>query len=247
MASGWANGLPRVKVARTDSPKRVTFIYPYYDSPRFLADQIARWGAYPDDLRLFLSAIIVDDGSPIPATLPPRLPFQVRLFRINVDVPWNWLAARNIGAHHTAEGWSLWTDMDHVVPTETAQALVWGSHDPMIVYTFSRREHTGELVAPHSASFFMTRSLFWTIGGYDEGLSGHYGTDGDFRRRVAKHAQIRVLTDALVRYEYVADASSSRYRRKLPEDAAAVQRLVKARTPDWRPKVLSFPYEEVSC
>ena len=82
------------------------------------------------------------------------------------------------------------TDIDHVLPASTAQALIYGQHDPKVVYAFSRIEHTGEKVNPHSASFLMTKKMFWKIGGYDEELSGHYGTDGDYRRRLATKAGI---------------------------------------------------------
>ncbi len=245
MASRWADGLRRVKVAR-GTPKHVTVIYPYYMNAQFFAHQVAGWMKYPDDVCAWASIIVVDDGSPAPAKRPPDLPVQLQMFRIQEDRRWNWLAARNIGAHHAPEGWILLTDMDHVVTAETMHALIYGIHDPRVVYALSRNEHTGEAIQPHSASFLMTRQMFWAIGGYDEALSGHYGTDGEFRRRIVKHAPIHVLTDALVRYEHVDDASTTRYLRKQPEDAAVAD-IIKSRTSDWRPKVLSFPYQEVTC
>ncbi len=248
MASAWAKGLPIVTVPTSTSPKSLTLVYPYYESPRFLARQFAHWWSYPDALRRwFVSAIVVDDGSPTRAEPPLVQPFPIRIFRIGVDVPWNWLAARNIGAHHAADGWLLLTDMDHLVPAETIGRLVWGQHDPKVVYAFSRRESTGEVIAPHSASFFLTRELFWRIGGYDETLSGYYGTDGDFRKRLAAVAPCHVLADPLIRYEFVEDASTTKYLRKQPSDALAVKRLKSLREPGWRPKVLTFPYQEVTC
>lgn len=245
MASKWANNLPVVTVRMTDRPKRVTFVYPYYASPIFLGAQDLEWRKYASDLTAHLAIVVVDDGSPRPAQ-KPDLPF-CRLFRIEIDLPWNWLAARNIGAHHAEAGWLLLTDMDHVVPDRTLRSLIYGKHDPKIVYAFRREEHTGELIPPHSASFFLTRDLFWRIGGYDEALSGHYGTDGEFRKRLRKFARVQVLTDPLIRYEYVGDSSTTRYARKRPEDALAVKQLVAARGPGWRPKVLSFPYREVTA
>lgn len=244
----WCAHLPTVPVPRGAAPKSVTLVYPYYCNARFLDHQLAGWRALPADVRARLSAVIVDDGSPEhPAAdvmAVGERPFPIRLFRVDVDVRWNWLAARNIGLHHADAGWVLVTDMDHVVPEATLRAVITGEHDPGVIYAFSRVEHTGAPATPHSASFLLTRAMFWAVGGYDEALSGHYGTDGDWRRRCAAVAPMQVLSDVLVRHEFVEDASTTRYLRKQPEDAA-VRSIIAARGKHWRPRTLSFPYHEV--
>jgi hypothetical protein len=244
--SGWARELPIVQIKTADQPKPVTLILPYYESPEFFKVQCEHLRHLPSDLAPYLTVIVVDDGSP---TKPLRLPDQpltckVRAFRIERDVPWNWLAARNIGAHYAADGWLLLTDMDHVVPNETLHAMVFGAHDPSIVYAFHRSEHTGVVANPHSASFFMTREMFWRIGGYDEALSGPYGTDGVYRRELAKHARITLMSHQLIRHEYQGDSSTTEYLRKQPQDAA-VKALVAKRGKGCKSRVLSFPYHEV--
>jgi hypothetical protein len=240
----WCEGIPVVK-PKTGALKPVTLVFPYYENPSFLETQAEQWRAYPGDLLERLTVIVVDDGSPAPCVKPAGVPCAVRLFRIGVDIRWNWLAARNIGAFHAAPGWLLLTDMDHVVPAETLRLAMAGELDPSVVYVFGRREHTGERVTPHSASFLLTRHLFWKIGGYDESLSGLYGTDGDWRRRVLHVAPFRRLDADLVRHEYVGDSSTMRYLRKQPEDAQ-VKARVSQRKPGWRPLTLSFPYHEVA-
>jgi hypothetical protein len=240
----WCRNMPTVTVPPGDTPKAVTLVIPYYQNPLFLRQQVAGWDTYASLVRPHVSVIVVDDGSPEPATLPADAPLPMRLFRIGVDVRWNWLAARNIGMHHAADGWCLLTDMDHVVPAETMRAVVYGRHDPSVIYAFSRQEHTGAAAAPHSASFLMTREMFWRVGGYDEALSGHYGTDGDWRRRCAAVAPMHVLSDVLIRHEYQQDSSTTRYKRKQPEDAA-VRGIIAKRSKGWKPKTLSFPYQEV--
>lgn len=245
MASRWADGLPRETIPMTLIPKPVTVIYPYYDNAGFFRRQLDLWASYPLDLRAQLHVIVVDDGSTIPAYVPVTYPVPLRLFRIEVDVRWNWLAARNIGAYHAAATWLVLTDMDHQIPEATLRHLIYGQHDPRRVYAFSRAEHDGRPVTPHSASFFLTRDLFWTIGGYDEALSGYYGTDGEFRRRVQAQAMIGILPDVLIRYEQIGDSSTIRYGRKERRDTH-VRTLIASRKPGWRPKVLSFPYHEVT-
>lgn len=245
----WCANLPIVTVPRAATPKPITLVMPYYENSRFLETQVAHWWSLPPDVRARTSAIVVDDGSPeYPAetVLAGRtLPFPIRLFRIDVDVRWNWLAARNVGLHHAGPGWVLVTDMDHVVPEATARAVIEGAHAPVVIYAFSRVEHTGAPAPPHSASFLLTKAMFWKVGGYDEQLSGCYGTDGDWRRRCAATAPMQVLTDTLVRHEFVQDSSTTRYLRKQPEDAR-VRQLIAARGKHWSPRVLSYPYREVA-
>lgn len=225
----------------------VTFVYPYYENPKFLARQLSIWSSYPDDVRRRIHVIVVDDGSPSSPAVDVigshRVDIDLRLFRIDVDVRWNWLAARNIGAYHANDGWLVMTDMDHVVEPQLARFLVEGAFDPGVIYRFSRCEYTGLPVHPHPNSMLMMRSMFWRIGGYDEALSGHYGTDGDWRRRCAATAPVKTLRWALIRYEYVDDSSTTAYKRKQPEDAGK-KAVIAKRGKGWRPKTLSFPYHE---
>jgi glycosyltransferase involved in cell wall biosynthesis len=231
-------------------PKPVTFIYPYFDNPLFLRRQIDQWLAYGERLHSWIRFIVVDDASPTTSAEDVvkhlSLPFNLRVFRIGRNVRWNWLAARNIGAHHAEDGWILLTDMDHMVPLATAESAVYGAHDPEIAYAFSRVEHFGEVVAPHSASWLMTKALFWQVGGYDERLSGHYGTDGMYRRRLMASAPAVVLRNRLVRYEYVEDASTPREQQQKIEDAAKLKAIVASLPAHSAPRTLSFPYREVA-
>jgi len=249
--STWAKDLPIVTVPQRAEPKPLTFVVPYYENPRFLRQQVAWWSTYPEHLRKQITAIIVDDGSPIrhaaDVLRDVAHPFPIRLFRITVDVPWNWIGARNIAMSQAAEGWCLLTDIDHVVPQTTADAVLYGQHDPSVIYGFSRLEHTGQKIHPHPNSWLMTTEMFWRVGGYDETISGAYGSDGDWRRRCAATAPMHILSDRLIRHEYQGDSSTTTYKRKRPEDLAAVRAVVAARGEGWTPKVLSFPYEELAC
>lgn len=244
MKRAWCSHLHIAKVEAAFDPNRVTLVLPFYCNHEFIKTQVGSWQAWPQEVREHVEVVVVDDGSPKP--LPPLsvAGVRVRQFQIEVDRRWNWLAARNIGAHHAAGEWLLLTDMDHLVPDETMDAAIYAQLDPTVVYAFQRKEHTGERISPHSASFLMTKHLFWKIGGYDECLSGFYGSDGDWRRRMAKHALIEILPFSLIRHEYVGDSSTVRYKRKQPEDSA-VSRIVAARGKHWTPKTLSFPYHEV--
>lgn len=240
--------MPVVDVPQGATPKAVTFIVPYYLNPNFLQRQIAWWCQYPESVRAHVSAIIADDCSPVPAVLPSQRPFPIRLLRMEKDYRWGWPCARNRAAHEAPDTWLLLTDMDHVVPPSTAEALVFGKHDPERIYVFSRIETTGEKLAPHPNSFLMTRDMFWRVGGYDERFLGHYGNDGRYRRRCAKTTQILVLRDRLIRHEHVGDASTPEhvYARKQPLDANA-KRIEAAIPKGAPPKTLTVPWHEVTA
>ena len=240
----WCRDCKTVNVVAGNTPRRVTLVLPFYENHGFILKQAEQWASWPKSLRDHVEVIVVDDGSPRPLQLDSVEGVRVRQFRIEQDVRWNWLAARNIGAHQAAGEWLLMTDMDHLVPWTTLDVVMYAQLDPKVVYAFQRYEHTGEQIHPHSASFLMTRDMFWQIGGYDEALSGHYGTDGEYRRRLATKASIQILPVPLVRHEYVGDSSTVTYKRKQPQDAA-VRRLVAARGKSWTPKTLSFAYHEV--
>lgn len=250
-APGWDDA--RLIKLEPGEPKPVNLVWPYYENPQTLSDQLGRLALLPHSIKAHLSVIVVDDGSPDhPAEAIARQALDqlelppLRLFRLAVDIRWNWLAARNVAMYHAPEGWSALTDIDHAWPSETLAGLVGDRHDPRCIYRFQRRElKSGAPLLPHPNSFFITKETFWKVGGYDEELSGFYGTDGDWRRRCAAAATILTLPDFLERNEHDRDSSTVRYLRKQPIDAGK-KAIIRKRGKGWRPRVLSFPYAEVA-
>lgn len=247
MGAPGCDDAPLIEVPLGNSAKSFTLIMPYYENPKWFRKQVMHLEKMWQHRRMF-ETIVVDDGSPdnpakdvLKGLLWPK---WFKMFRLEVDIRWNWLAARNIGAHHANDGWLLLTDIDHVLPPQTLDTLVLGRHDPSIIYRFSREEHTGEKIHPHPNSWFMTKEMYWKIGGYDERMVGYYGSDGYYRRRCAATAPIRIMTVPLIRHEFVDDSSTSHYKRKQPEDAK-LRPLVRSLAKGLRPKVLSFPYHEI--
>ena len=182
-----------------DSP-RICLVFAYYENPEMLELQWREIAQYPAGIKKALEVIVVDDGSPVhPAAevaRPRGLP-RHSIFRLDQDIRWNQDAARNIGAHEASSPWLLLTDIDHVVPPATVRKLLEGDHDSGVFYTFGRVKYgTEEAREPHPNSYFMTKELYWGIGGHDEDYAGIYGKDFLFRKRALRHTREVVLLDA---------------------------------------------------
>lgn len=235
-----------------------TLVMAYYENGRMLNEQLRVMRELPDRIRTKLHVRIVDDGSP----KHPARAFcegirasnygfadglaSFELWRMQVDVRWNQDACRNWGVQHATTPWVLMTDMDHVVPAETWERLMFGQLDAAHAYTFTRvNAPKREPYKPHPNSWAMTRSLFWYAGGYDEALAGNYGTDGDFKVRVNRVGPIVPLDVPVIRYprEVIPDASTTTLERKSERDKENVTKLVKMRRgdPKWCPLHFSFP------
>jgi hypothetical protein len=271
-----------------------------------LKEQQRVWQAYPESLRAKIHVIVVDDCSPKGVRPSPKAVTvsglgSFRIYRLVEKIRWNWLACRNLGARLATTDWLLLTDIDHVVPVETAARLVHGELKPDYAYRFSRadaphqewwtpsaapcdvcaartREYreqeepcrfgplppyrSGHVTIPyklHNDSWLLTKALFYFddgqrfVQGYDERLSGCYGTSGEFRDRVFACAEAyKQLPDVLVRYprEVIPDASTPPevYTRKgdpVNDEDLKRRKSERAQIEQWRPLHGLVPYEEI--
>ncbi len=216
---------------------QLTLVMPYYDNPTMLRLQLKTWEAYPEQWLRKVHVVFVDDCSPRWPAKPlldgaAAIGFaSVQLFRTLVDVRWNWIFCRNLGMASARSEWVFMTDIDHVMPLKTLAALFGASLDVKRAYRFSRVDAPAMTpYKPHPNTWLMTRSLFARVGGYDERFSGFYGTDGEFRRRVEESAKIELLPYLMMRYQrdVIADASTTTYERKQPEDRTCRESLPSA-------------------
>ena len=181
---------------------KLTLIVPFYQNMAMLVRQIEEWRKYPrtEDLQI----VLVDDASPHPAermlqAVAPELPFM-RGFRILKDIPWNRGGARNIGTIEAKTDWILHVDIDHILPVESAEALLKFEPTPGHYYRFARyrvgkadfTRRKDDLpdecefgrIKPHMDSYLCERQLYIDLGGYDEDYSGGLGGGTPFVREL---------------------------------------------------------------
>jgi hypothetical protein len=254
----------------------LTLVLPFFSNMGMLAEHQQVWLDYPPTLRERLHVVVVDDCSP-KGFRPGRKAVTVgglasfRIYRLTQKKRWNWLACRNLGAEVAATDWLLLTDIDHVLPVETLSSLLLAPLRTDDAYRFRRvaaphpwpyqlaecltTRKDGTLEKPHNDSWLITRSLFFhpKVGGYDERLSGCYGTSGEFSDRLKAQARAHIIrSEVLIRYprDIIADASTppAVYTRKDDpiNDAELAKRKAERETiPHWKPLRGLIPSELV--
>lgn len=257
--------------------RNITLIYPYYENPQMLKVQLNHFAGIPSDLKPYVSINMCDDcsqdypamgvidelngghtvkiKSPIATNYMFGMPF--RLFKILVDVRWNWIAARNLCVDKCETEWFIMTDMDHMIPYDTLRHLITFSANPNLAYKFDRKDayicdYDGSMqlnaVKSHPNTWFMTKAMFERVGGYDERWSGFYGSDGEFRDRVMRVADgVPTISHHVIRVEnhVISDSETTRYGRKEPQDAAHKKRVRAMIAKDPTPIRLTFPWSRI--
>lgn len=183
----------------------LTIALAYYENPHMLREQQRVISTWPEPVRKRTRLIVVDDASPkFPAheavgdwTETYHDDWKLEIYRIKEPTPWGQLRARNLGMHVAPPGaWVLATDIDHVLPAETAERLLELKPKPGRYYTLARRMPDGSETKPHPNSYLMNREWFWDeVGGCNEDFVGYYGTDCIFRRRAALSGRAVHLDD----------------------------------------------------
>jgi glycosyltransferase involved in cell wall biosynthesis len=230
---------------------KISLCMAYYENRGMLVKQYEHIRNLPLDIRQHLEVVVCDDGSQEnPAWVEP-IGCDLQVYKIEVDIRWNQDAARNIACTHATKPWLLMTDMDHMVPMNTFRAVMKRISDETCAYQFGRVSAPRmEPYKKHPNSYLMHKTLWEKTGGYDERFAGFYGTDSDFKHRVLRYATIVDLKEPIIRVprEVVADASTTKYERKAPEDKSIKRiRTERNETPGWRPLKLTFPYHRVTA
>lgn len=249
----------------------ITMIVPYYRQPKMLDKQLENWANYAAEVRKVLHLIIVDDSSPEPAepivsvwNAQGRLPIE--LYRVMVDIPWNRSMARNLGSHVTRTKWLLHLDTDHILPPESAAALVrfLPKANPKHWYKFrrfrvgkadftrnkdliSRHVDFGE-IKPHVDSFLCTHALYWKVGGYDPDYAGCLGGGGAFLRQLKVAGKECIADPNIHLHVYTSDKIPDSSIKTLDRDTGEYGRRRRIKERAGNTKVLTpirYPWERI--
>lgn len=236
--------------------RELQLIYPYYDNPGMLEVQLKNWTDMPWQFKHRFRVILVDDGSPnTPAAevIKGETSFELELYRIGVNIPWNQNGAHNLGMHVAQDGWCLSTDIDHVVVPSQMNRLLDLEVEDSCYYTFARRQVRDVNTVGfkrHPNSWLLTRAMFWESGGYDEDFSGYYGSDCTFRAALTQVGKRIDLEDIfLVVYDEqdLPDANTREFGRKDSEYYSVKHPHLRAKRKKTTKAVnpLRFPWERV--
>jgi hypothetical protein len=153
-----------------------------YGQPLMLTEQVKAISAYPDEVLDNLNVVIVDDCGtpPVDIGVPSYLHAfakSVQLFRVEKDIPWNQMGARNLGMHH-ARGWCLMIDPDMIFDGPTMLRMMQAAKKlsrGRIAKFGLKHVNSGKLDMTSPNTWLLHRDDFFAVGGYDEDFAGNKG------------------------------------------------------------------------
>ena len=126
-----------------------------------------------------MELVIVDDhGSPV-ATIPKdiRDRFPCKLFRVDENIAWNQMGARNLGMQEASAKVAVMLDPDMVPTPLVWDKIMWAAenlHEGTVV-KFSLTGSDGGFIHSSPNTWILHTSDFFSIHGYDEDYAGNKG------------------------------------------------------------------------
>jgi len=196
--------------------KRITISLLYYNDEEHVSRHIEKWESY-NDLAKFQ---IIDDGSSTPAkkflkdTAFPDL--DSSLYRIEEDIPWNIPGARNLSATVCDTPFILICDMDQIFDRKGLEKMIalTALNGGSWFYSFKRFSNDERLKSKCGrktcGTMLLSTKDWWSVGGYDEDMTGSYGHNDPLFRRQLKNAGLKEVTPEIYCEEISADCKLDR-------------------------------------
>jgi hypothetical protein len=226
---------------------KLSLISNFYNSQECLTTQLDHWRKANPRLLAVMEFILVDDHSHQPYQVDPS-GLNLRLFRIDTDIPWNQPGARNLGTFHVRTDWAIYTDIDQLLNMDVIAALVdkLPELDPLTMYYWKMTglKWRGQDWPFHPNCFLVYVPEFKLRGCYDEDFAGHYGHDDSFMEKVW---QANGGKQALFHHEGVAQQlpfTTEEFSRDASHNLRLMAEKVAAGTKN-SPGMLRFRWHEV--
>lgn len=160
----------------------LTMVMAVYGQPKMLDHQLETIRRYPPEVSNRLAMIVVDDhGDPavdedwireVASVLD-----RASLFRVDVDIPWNEMGAKNLAMQH-ANGPCILMDPDMVFSPAMMGRMLHEAKKLRAhhVIRWGLKHEGGKKIDTSSPNTWLIHKAdFDLMGGYDEDYAGHYG------------------------------------------------------------------------
>lgn len=224
-----------------------------------LAKQVENWESWGEDLKEQIHFVVADDGSPSALDTRP-LNLNLRLFRVEENIPWNFSGVKNLLAHVADTEWFLLHDIDYMFSEEgIRKVLQLDMTDPSKFYNFKCIMASSGKAKPKDhypiSSFLVNKEMFWKCGGHDEDFCGHYtchdnGIFWRLTRDPGYAKQIKVDDPFMTCYQrsQVPDADTDHLVEDWSRDGARNRKLLgdkRQKKVPWSDKCLRFGWHQV--
>ena len=239
----------------------ISFVMAVYGQPLMLEKWWETLRSYDDGVLDKVHLVIVDDHGDPAVEVPDdiRAMLDVRVYRVDDNIPWNQMGARNLGMKGAVTNWCLMLDPDMVVEPAVAKRLLqWPKRLSRGQLVKLGLRYTNDVLDNSSPNvYFLHKEDFKRAGGYDEDYAGHKGwSDVQFLHTLTglKFRFVRA-GDLWVRYYRpadIADATVKTLNRSVQHNrrmhinkmGRAKQGWVKWAAANW-PKTIRFKWSRV--
>lgn len=160
----------------------LTLVMAVYGQPQMLWKQLDTILHYPDEVLDRLNVVIVDDcGVPeVETRFVENLDCfakSAKLFRVDKDIPWNQMGARNLAMQHSS-GHCLLIDPDMVFDGKMMARMIQAAEKLArrhVIKWGLRHVSSGKLDMTSPNTWLLHRDDFFAVGGYDEDFAGNKG------------------------------------------------------------------------
>jgi hypothetical protein len=235
----------------------ISFVTHVRDQPLILNEHLKIWDSFPDEILSRLEFVLIDDFSN-PRVMPfvSRMRPYLTLLRSFDSMPWNY-GIKNLGAQEAKYDWILETTVDHILTQKAAEQILELPLERGKYYRFMRcnpDEGADPRYSdrPHLATLLVNRDDLFSLGGFDEDFSGHYGHEDGFLKHCLHRRGIEeILCQDIVMRNHSgsttisdADFLTSGWERDLDRNNALFEKK-KAGEPCASSPIVRFAWERV--